>query len=148
MKRIIGCGNLLLRDEGIGVHLIEYLKKQTLPDDVELVDGATSGFDLIPVIQEAERVVIVDAIQAGGAPGDMYRFSAEDLTARPVGIASLHDISLSDVLSIIRTVGTLPPVTIIGVQPKDTAVGMELSAQVAELLPRLSSLVLEEINHA
>ncbi|MDD5347697.1 MAG: hydrogenase maturation protease, partial [Candidatus Omnitrophica bacterium] len=73
MKKIIGCGNLLLQDEGVGIHLIEFLRTRPLPEDVELVDAATGGFDIIPHLQHVEKIVIVDAVRADGKPGDIYK---------------------------------------------------------------------------
>jgi hydrogenase maturation protease len=145
MKKIIGCGNLLLKDEGIGVHLIEYLKSEPLPSGVELIDGATGGFDLMPHILGAEKVVIVDAIRAEGKPGDIYKFTPDDFSTDSFPKTSLHDITLKDIFQVMQKMGPLPPITIFGVQPKVMEWGMELSEEIEELLPKLSKLVIEEI---
>ncbi|MCU0651317.1 MAG: HyaD/HybD family hydrogenase maturation endopeptidase [Candidatus Omnitrophica bacterium] len=146
MKRIIGCGNLLMQDEGIGVHLVRHLQGQKLPDDVELVDGATGGFDLLEVIKEAQKVIIVDAIKAGGKPGDIYRFGPEDYQTESFPHTSLHDVSLKDIFEIIKLTGKLPQITIFGVEPKTIDWGMELTDEVKVVLPRLGELVLKEIS--
>ncbi|HRZ14252.1 MAG TPA: hydrogenase maturation protease [Candidatus Omnitrophota bacterium] len=148
MKRIIGCGNLLLQDEGVGIHLIEYLKHQTLPEDIELIDGATGGFDLIPFIEDAEKVVIVDAIRAGSVPGAIYRFTPDNFETNAELNTSLHDVTLKDIFRIIQLKRILPPVVIFGVEPKAMDLGMELTADIRRVVPELSALVLEEINHA
>jgi hydrogenase maturation protease len=148
MKRIIGCGNLLLKDEGVGIHLIEYLKKDKLPDGVELIDGATSGFDLLPFFEGAEKIVIIDAIRAEGLPGEIYKFTPDDLITDSPLKASLHDIALDDVFKIAGKLGPLPRITIFGVQPKDITWGMELSQEIEKILPRLAQLVKEEIKNA
>lgn len=148
MKRIIGCGNLLLKDEGIGVHLIEYLKKKDLPEDIELVDGATAGFDLLPFFDGAEKVVIVDAIRAEGSPGAVYRFTPDDFSVESALKTSLHDITLYEIFKIAAKLGKLPTVTIFGVQPKDITWGMELSQDLKKLLPELGDLVIKEIKNA
>jgi hydrogenase maturation protease len=148
MKRIIGCGNLLLKDEGIGVHLIEYLKLKDLPEDIELVDGATAGFDLLPFFQDAQKIVIVDAIRAEGPPGSVYKFTPDDFSIDTALKASLHDITLDEVFKIAAKLGKLPPITIFGVQPKDITWGMELSQDLKKLLPELGDLVIEEIKNA
>jgi hydrogenase maturation protease len=145
MKKIIGCGNLLLGDEGVGVHLIEYLKKQPLPEDIELIDGACGGFDLLPHFDDAQQVVIVDAIKADGKPGDIYKFTPDDFQTDSSPKTSLHDITLKDLFQIIKKMGPLPQITIFGVQPKVIEWGMELSEDVAKVLPRLSELVIKEI---
>ncbi|HNQ50850.1 MAG TPA: HyaD/HybD family hydrogenase maturation endopeptidase [Candidatus Omnitrophota bacterium] len=148
MKRIIGCGNLLFRDEGIGVHLIRYLQKEKLPADVELVDGATGGFDLLSFIEGSDRVVIVDAVQADGVPGDIYKFAPEDFEVEAFPQTSLHDVCLKDIFNIVKLTGAMPQVTVFGVEPKIVDWGMELTDEVRAALPRLGQLVLEEIQHA
>ena len=148
MKRIIGCGNLLLQDEGIGVHLIRYLQDKTLPDDVELIDGATGGFDLLTFIQDAGQVIIVDAVKGKGEPGDIYKFSPEDFETDSYPKTSLHDVCLKDIFNIVKLTGPLPPVTIFGVEPKTMDWGMELTDEVKAVLPRLGELVLKEISNA
>lgn len=150
MKRIIGCGNLLLKDEGVGVHLIEHLKGVLLPENVELIDGATGGFDLLPYIEDAEKVVIVDAVKApGGVPGSVYRFTPDDFESDDVPSTSLHDISLRDIFRLIRAMRKkLPPVVIFGVEPYELKWGMELTEPIQKLLPRLTELVLKEMQDA
>jgi hydrogenase maturation protease len=150
LRRIIGIGNLLLKDEGVGIHLIEYLRKEGGPlDGVELVDGATGGFDLLPFIEDSEKVVIVDAMKApGGIPGSVYRFTPGDYETGTRG-SSLHDITLEDLFRLIRTKNKhLPPVVIFGVEPCEIGWGMELTPKIKELLPRLRELVLKEIQDA
>lgn len=137
-----------MQDEGIGVHLIRYLQDKKLPDDVELIDGATGGFDLLTFIQDADRVVIVDAIKAHGAPGDIYKFGPEDYETDVFPKTSLHDVSLKDIFQIVKLTGPLPSITIFGVEPKTLDWGMELTEAVEAVLPRLGELVLKEISHA
>jgi len=148
MKRIIGCGNLLMQDEGIGVHLIEYLKAMQIPPGVELVDGGCSGFDLLGLIQESREVVIVDAVKAGGSPGDIYKFSPDDYQTDTFPKTSLHDVSLKDIFEIVKRTGSLPRITIFGVEPKTIDWGMELTPDVGKALPRLAALVIKEIQNA
>ncbi len=144
-KLILGCGNLLLQDEGIGVHLIEYLKKKPLPPDVELLDGGTAAFDLVDFIMQADRVVIVDAVKAGGTPGEIYRFGPDDFRTDSAPKTSLHGISLNDIFQVIRQLDALPKITIIGIEPESIDFGTELSDRLKQLLPRISELVLKEI---
>jgi hydrogenase maturation protease len=144
-KLIIGCGNLLLQDEGIGVHLIEYLKTRPVPGDVELLDGGTAGFALIDFIQRADKVIIVDAVKADGPPGQIYLFGPEDFETDNPPKISLHDITLKDVFEIIRKTAALPKTKIIGVEPKIIDYGMELSPELKLLLPKIAELALKEI---
>jgi len=171
---VLGLGNLLLGDEGVGVHAIRYLQAQKveLPPEVELVDGGTAGLDLLPILEGAEQVIIVDAVRAGGAPGSIYRLGPEALRARgqskdkdqdqgdnhncnpnpelepsPAVPLSLHQLSLEEVLRAGEFLGMdiLPKITIIGVEPKRIAPTIELSSELERALPRLIEAILEEI---
>jgi len=147
-KLILGCGNLLLQDEGVGVHLIEYLKDKELPADVELLDGGTAGFTLVDFIRQAKKVVIVDAVKAGGKPGDIYCFGAEDFETEDSPKTSLHDITLKDVFAMAKKLGPLPQIRIIGIEPKNIDYGLELSPQIKQLLPKIAELAFKEIQCA
>lgn len=144
-KLILGCGNLLLQDEGIGVHLIEYIRQKPLPADVELLDGGTAGFDLIDFIMHADKVVIVDAVKAGGRPGEIYCFGPDDFKTDPSPKTSLHGVGLNDVFRIIQQIDSLPEIRIIGIEPQNVDFGTELSDRLKQLLPKISELVLKEI---
>ena len=148
MKKIIGCGNLLLKDEGIGVHLIGYLRRVDLPADVELVDAACGGFDIMPHLDNVKKVVIVDAMQAGGKPGQIYKFGLDDFSTDTPPNISLHDISLKDVLLLSQKLAPLPEITIFGIEPKEMKWGMELTPELEKILPRLAELVIKEIKNA
>lgn len=147
MKVIIGCGNLLFKDEGIGVHLIEYLQKINLAKEIELVDGGTAGLDLIDFIQKADKAVIVDAVCAGGLPGEIYSFSPADFETESFPKVSLHDLSLKDVFRILEKLkAPLSKIRIIGIEPKDIDIGTDLSPELKERLPKLAELALKEID--
>lgn len=146
MKRtiILGLGNLLLGDEGVGVHVIRRLQEVELPEGVELVDGGTAGFELLPFLKEAERVIIVDAARGGGKPGSVYRLRPEELGSATPEL-SLHQISLREVLQAAELLGIKPEVVIIGVEPERIAPGIGLSPAVEAALPRAIDLVLKEL---
>ena len=76
---VLGIGNILLRDEGVGVRVIERMLKMRLPDNVELVDGGTAGADLLDVLAERKKVIVIDAVQADCEPGTVLKFTADDL---------------------------------------------------------------------
>ncbi|MEE9514451.1 MAG: hydrogenase maturation protease, partial [Candidatus Brocadiales bacterium] len=77
---ILGVGNILLGDEGVGVRVVEKIRNEhTLPDDVEVMDGGTLGLTLIPYLEGREAVFIVDAVDRGGRPGELYRIDGDDM---------------------------------------------------------------------
>lgn len=144
---VLGIGNLLLRDEGVGIHVVKALAGHQFPPDVEVIDGATAGCDLLPLISGADRVVIVDALEGGEPPGAVYRLTPEDFDQEPhEGSVSLHDIGITDVLKMLKLMeGHLPPVVIVGIEPGKIEVGLELTPEVAASLPFVLELVIKEI---
>lgn len=146
MKRvlILGIGNILLRDEGVGVRVIEALQNESLPQDVELADGGTAGADLIDVIADRPRLIVIDAIGGEAPPGTVYRMRGEDLLPNPQAM-SLHELGLYDMLTMARQMGCSPgEVVILGVRPQSVEPGIELTDTVKKVLPKLVSAALEE----
>ncbi len=143
---VLGIGNILLRDEGVGVRVVEQMQKMHLPDDVELVDGGTAGADLLDVLAERQKVIVIDAVQADCEPGTVIRFTADDLV-QPDGVGmSLHELGLGEALTMTRQLGCAPKdVVVFGIKPKDTGSGLELSEEVAASVPNVIELVLAEI---
>jgi hydrogenase maturation protease len=149
MKTLIfGAGNLLLSDEGFGVHFIKYLEEHySFGDDVELYDGGTLGIMVTHWLEEADRVYLVDVIEAAGEPGDVYRYEKEDfmLGRLPVKL-SPHQIGIQEVLALSEVRGRCPErVTLFGVIPASYDAGVELSPLLAEKLPGLAELVVGEL---
>jgi hydrogenase maturation protease len=142
---ILGIGNLILRDEGVGVHAVRELEGRKLPSHVEVIDGGTSLMELLPIIQEAERIIVIDALRGGGEPGTLYRVFPDDLMAETERPLSLHQVGLLEVLGMARQLGGDPQVVIIGVEPKEISWGMELTPEVGAKLPRVIDAVFEEM---
>jgi hydrogenase maturation protease len=142
---IIGIGNLILRDEGVGVHAVRVLEEQSLPPGVEVIDGGTDTMELLPVIQEAERIIVIDALRGGEKPGTIYRLSPDDLMGETERPLSLHQVGLLEVLGMARQLGGEPQVVIIGVEPKEISWGMELTPEVQARLSRVIDAVFEEL---
>jgi len=142
---VVGIGNLLLKDEGIGIHAIKALQEIALPPDVALIDGGTSP-DLIAYTQAGDKLVIIDAARAGGEPGTIYRFQPHDLATGGGGLLSAHDLGVPQSLKLMSLAGNEPSeIVIIGVEPKEIDWGMELSSELEEKLPQLVRAVLEEM---
>ena len=142
---VLGIGNILLRDEGVGVRVIERMRGISLSDDVELVDGGTAGADLLDVLAERQKVIVIDAVQADCEPGTLLRFTADDLV-RPDGVGmSLHELGLGEALTMTRQLGCAPKeVVVFGIEPKDLQCGLELSEEVVASIPKVVEWVLAE----
>jgi hydrogenase maturation protease len=141
---ILGVGNLLLRDEGVGVHVATNLQRFSLPDNIEVVEGGTDGFKLFNIILEADRLIVVDCVKGGGEPASIYRFDIEDYEHFPdVYKTSVHQISIEEVITLSGAFRTPPETTIIGVEPAELSMSMELSPEIQGKVPRVMELVLE-----
>jgi hydrogenase maturation protease len=141
---ILGVGNLLLRDEGIGVHAAVNLQNFPLPDHVEVVEGGTDGFKLFHLIMEADRLIVVDCVKGGDEPGSIYRFDIEDYDHFPdVYKTSVHQISIEEVITLSGTMRTPPRTTIVGIEPDEVFMSMELSETIRSKLPKALEIILE-----
>lgn len=143
---ILGVGNLLLSDEGVGVHVANKLMEMELPEGVEVYEGGTDGFRLMSVVTGADRLIVVDAVKGGGEPGSIYRFDVKDVPSMPDSYkTSVHQIGILEVIHFSEFVGKgkTPEATIIGVEPKSLEMSMELTPEVAAKVPKVISLVLE-----
>jgi len=142
---ILGIGNLILKDEGIGVHVVRALEEIELHPEVELIDGGTATMDLLSLIHKAERIIIVDALKAGGVPGTLYRCLPEELEDTSERPLSLHQVGLLDVLGMARQLGGSPAVVIIGVEPKEISWGLELTEELQAAVPKVVEAVCGEL---
>ena len=146
---VLGVGNELLSDEGIGVHAVKALGKLQLPTMVDVFEGGTDGFGLINLIIEYDRLIVIDSLKGGNEPGTLYKFNIEDAPQSPdLFKTSVHQIGILEVINLSGLLGKTPQTTVIGVEPKSIATGMELSPEVRQKLPRVIELVLEEIHQA
>ena len=141
---IVGIGNLLCRDEGIGVHVIQEMKNMRLPDHIDLLDMGTSTMDLISYLEEVKKLIVIDAMKAGGTPGTIYRCKPEDLLPTEEDPISLHEIGLLETLDMAKKKGLEIDTVVIGVEPKVIDWGMELSEEVKSKIPTIIEAVLKE----
>ena len=142
---ILGIGNILLKDEGVGVRVVEAMRPLALPDHVELLDGGTLGAGLLDEIADRRKVIVIDAARTGSPPGSVCRFSSDDLEAEVGTSLSLHEFGLLDTLTMARHLGCHPhEVVLFGVEPKEIALGLDLSDVVAAAIPALVRMVADE----
>ena len=146
-RLILGVGNILLRDEGVGVHVISALRDRELPDDVELWDGGTASFDLLDTLTGRRQVIIIDAVRTGSEPGTIFRFTPEDISASREQLTSLHQVGLLETLNVAECLLDSAPeeVIILGIEPKEIDWGLELSAEVEAAVPKVIELVMSEL---
>lgn len=144
---VMGVGNILLSDEGLGVRFLDELAKIPLPENVELLEGGTAGLELVHLIQEVDYLIIVDAIDAKDEPGALFRFRPDDIRVFPEKYeVSFHQIGIVEVLAMANVLGQAPQTLIFGVQPKSLEWGLDISPEIQALFPRLTEFVLQEID--
>ena len=143
---ILGVGNLLLTDEGVGVHVINKMMEMDFPPEVELVEGGVDGLYLMNVVTSTDRLIVIDAVKGGGSPGSIYRFEPKDLEPNiDTFKMSVHQIGVLEVIRLSCLVGEVPKTTIIGIEPKSVEMGMELTSEIQAKVPRIIELVLDEL---
>jgi len=145
---IMGLGNPLLGDEGIGVRVVEELKGLELPEGVVVVEGGTTGLGLIGLMEGYERVIIVDAADMGHPPGRVVRFTPLEVQLKTAEAPlSLHQIGLEEVLALAEALEVAPAeLVIIGIQPSLLEVGVGLSPEVEGAIPQIIRIILDELD--
>src|SRR5512140_1298262 len=129
---VVGLGNLILSDEGVGIHVVRrFAEAYAVPDDVTVIDGGTSAIDLLDQLAEVEHIVFVDAARTGGLPGAVVEFEADNLPVWFRQRMSPHQIGLADLLATLRLMDHAPQsVTLIGIEPESMELGTELTPAV------------------
>jgi len=137
---VLGLGNLVHADDGAGIHAVQRLQTDPrVPPDVVIIDGGTQGLSLLPHISGFERLLVIDAVDAGEPPGTLLRLEGRALAGR----SSVHQLGFSDLMVAMKLLGDLPAeVIVFGVQPLSTEWSIELSPPVASALgPLIDSVV-------
>jgi hydrogenase maturation protease len=155
---VLGAGNILLKDEGVGVHVVREMQRRNLPDCVSLVDAGTAGLDALLSAEKASKLIVIDALRAGGKPGTVYRLrlkakQKDELIrifgGKEVSGISLHQIGLIEALRIADRMQCAPKeIVIIGVEPQEVRYGLELTNSVKREMLKIINTVLEEIEDA
>lgn len=143
---ILGLGNILLGDEGVGVRVIEQLFSHPFPDEIEVIDGGTAGYELINFFEGKEKVIIVDAVKTDDTPGSVYKMDLSAVQEDDTVQLSLHQIGLKNVFKMASMMDLNPEVTLVGIVPKDYQdYNIGLSEEVEKAIPLAIETVLKEI---
>lgn len=134
---IVGLGNLLLQDDGVGVHVIKELRKDQPPINAVVADVGCAVLDALHLFEAADYILAVDAMQAGNEPGTIYTFGTDDVDEQPIA-SSLHELSLIAALRFIPN-KEQPKIVIFGVEPDTIDYGLELTEKVKASVPHLIS---------
>lgn len=144
---VLGVGNILLHDEGLGVRAIEELEQRYLmAPEVELLDGGTCGLELLDNLKGRDLLIIIDAMKNGGLPGSVYRLADREVPAHFNTRITPHQLGISDLLATLGLMDSLPSrLVLFGVEPGDLSTGLGLSALVEQGLARVVMEVAAEL---
>ena len=145
---VLGIGNTIMSDEGVGVHAVEALRlAYALPDSVEIIDGGTSSMELLDSLVNLDLLLVVDAVNAGKPEGTLVRLADSEVPVFFRSKLSPHQIGLSDVLANLEFVGQFPKkMVVIGVQAASFDLGLELTPLIAARVPDLVAMVVAELS--
>lgn len=143
---VVGLGNPLMGDDGIGIAVARNLKQRGILG-ATVVEGGTPGFSLIDVLTEDRQAIFIDATDAGLPPGSVFWVDPRDLTSQAMR-HSLHQITLTDVLELLGGIGVRSQIKIIGIQPERIGAGLELSSVLDGRLPAIVSTAESMVNEA
>jgi len=144
---VLGLGNIIMRDEGLGVRACERLtQRYRLPDDVTVLDGGTLGLDLLPYLEGVNDLLIIDAVSAGAPPGSLVRLENEQIPQTLALKTSMHQVGLQELLAVMALRGQTPPrVVLWGMEPLILEPGLDLSEPVLANLDTLVTSVVAEL---
>lgn len=144
---ILGVGNTIYSDDGVGIRVVERLEKEyDFPDNVLVVDGGILGINLLGIISNAGRLIVVDTVLNHGKPGDIHRLAHDDIPNRILAKNSLHQVDLIEALTLCHALDHVPQTTIIGIEPGDlTTLSEELTPEIAAKVDELMEKTLEEL---
>ena len=144
---VLGIGNTILTDEAAGVRVVEALERDyALPANVLAIDGGTSGMEMIEDLSDLDFLIVVDVVKTGAAPGTVVKIDGADIPVFFRSKLSPHQIALPDVLASLELLGTMPrEIIVLGVEPISLELGMEMTTTVAERIPQLVGMVVEEL---
>jgi len=143
---VIGVGNTILSDDGAGVHAARLLQGDPrVPAGVTILDGGTLGIELVPYASDASRVLFLDAVNSGAAPGTLTRMTGRDLLGTSGGW-SVHQLGVADLIAALALVSAGPQdIVVLGVQPAKTDWGTSLSPDVESALSGLVDKALAQL---
>ena len=144
---VLGIGNLLLGDEGVGCRCVQELERRyTLPPEVQCVDGGTAGFELLPLVEDTEALIIIDALTDGRAPGTVILVENDQVPRTLLTRTSPHQIGISEVLATAQLTAKVPErLLLFGIEPKNLQVQIGLSPEVEAGLEKALDAVVAEL---
>ena len=145
---ILGVGNILLADEGFGVHFVRWFSQRYKPAErVSIIDGGTLGYALIDIICSCENMIVIDVLKAKDKPGSIYRFDTEEMQAHMPPPTTAHEVTFFDVLFKVELMDELPQTLFLCIVPQDYGeMNLEMTASMWEKFPVMEKFLLAELS--
>lgn len=145
---VVGLGNILMGDDGVGVRVIEELgRTQKLPRNITLIEAETAGISILPQLDEVDAVILVDAVDFEGGYGDVKVYTDFEIGIERPTPVSMHEAGIKDMLSLLRLKSSsLPRIVLVGIKPKNIRLEVGLSPEVVSNIMAAEMAVLDEIN--
>ncbi|MFA6849642.1 MAG: HyaD/HybD family hydrogenase maturation endopeptidase [Selenomonadaceae bacterium] len=144
---VLGIGNIVLRDEGFGVRVVEALQREyRFPENVQVLDGGTLGMELLRFVTGTKKLLVIDSINGGAKPGTFFRFENDAVMAHFQDKLSVHEVGIQDVLALLTvTEKPIKDVVVIGAQPYAVEAGMDLTPEMAALMEKMKAKAFDEL---
>ncbi len=146
---ILGLGNILLRDEGFGVHFVRWFSERyRLPDPVRIVEGGTLAYSLLDTVCNCDHLIVIDVIKTNDEPGSIYRFTQDELALHLPPPTSAHEVQFLDVLCKAELIEQAPNVIFLCIVPRSyDEMELEMTPLMREKFPLMEGLLLKELSH-
>lgn len=144
---VLGVGNILLTDEGLGVHVVQQLEREyRFSPAIAIIDGGTMGMELLSYMRGMTKLLLIDAIHGGEAVGTVYEFPHQEAEHYFTGNISVHEVGMQDILRI-RALqeDPLEDATVIGIEPESLEIGLEPTETVKKALPEVITRVIKQL---
>jgi hydrogenase maturation protease len=145
---ILGVGNILLRDEGFGVHFVRWFSERYLTtDSIKIVDGGTLGYALLDIICSCDNLIVIDVLKTKDTPGSIYRFNTQEMQAHMPPPTTAHEVTFFDVLFKVELLDELPETLFLCIVPQNYGeMNLEMTATMQEKFPVMEKFLLAELS--
>jgi hydrogenase maturation protease len=144
---VLGIGNTILSDEAAGVRAVEMLEQSyTIPADLQVIDGGTSGMEMIEDLSNLDFLIVIDVVKTGSAPGTVVKIAGDEIPVFFRKKLSPHQIALPDVLASLELLDAMPKeIVVLGVEPISLELGMDMTPDIAAKVPQLVAMAVAEL---
>jgi len=144
---VLGIGNVLMMDDSLGIRAVDELERRfRFPEGVEILDGGTSGIELLSYLRNKDHLIVIDAVKSGLPPGTVVKAEGDEVPAKFMTRISPHQLGLSDLLAAATLSGELPKnMVLFGIEPEVVKLGLELSNPVKKNFDKLIDFVVQEL---